>query len=194
MTLQMCTVQKLCKKHPIDSNTIQLNFFYYGKKTILKWQFVKSKYLLILREAFAVRFGDFRIINSCKYEKLPIRIFSRNRKRGFCNTVQNPCNQIAVCNYCKFPMCKQQKKYISDGNFCHFKFCYNKINQFCNTVQNLATKLPSAITATLFFFQLLLCVVILVRNSWFLSPPVPSKREKNIQTETTQFASVFIFF
>ena len=60
-----------------------------------------------------------------------------------------------------FP-CVNSKKTFSNGYFCHFKFCYNKINQFCNTVQNLATKLPSAITATLFFFQLLLCVVILM--------------------------------
>ena len=37
-------------------------------------------------------------------------------------------------------------------------------------------------------------VVIKVRNIWFLSPLVPSKREKNIQTETTQFDSVCIFF
>ena len=33
-----------------------------------------------------------------------------------------------------------------------------------------------------------------VRNIWFLSPLVLSKREKNIQTETTQFVSVCIFF
>ena len=32
-----------------------------------------------------------------------------------------------------------------------------------------------------------------VRNICFLSPLVPSKREKNLQTETTQFVSVCIF-
>ena len=31
-------------------------------------------------------------------------------------------------------------------------------------------------------------------NIWYLSPLVPSKREKNMQTETNQFVSVFIFF
>ena len=33
-----------------------------------------------------------------------------------------------------------------------------------------------------------------VRNIWFFSPLVPSKREKNIQTVTTQFVSVCIIF
>ena len=37
-------------------------------------------------------------------------------------------------------------------------------------------------------------VVSQVRNIYFLSPLVPSKREKNIQTEITQFVSVCIFF
>ena len=33
-----------------------------------------------------------------------------------------------------------------------------------------------------------------VGNIWFLSPLIPSKQEQNIQTETTWFASVCIFF
>ena len=117
---------------------------------------------------------------------MPIRIFCRNRKRGFCNTVQNLAIKLPSAMTSNFPCVNSKKNTFSNGNVCHFKFCYNKINQFCNTVQNLATKLPSAITATLFFFQLLLCVVILVRNIWFLSPLVHSKREKSIQTETTK--------
>ena len=33
-----------------------------------------------------------------------------------------------------------------------------------------------------------------VRKIWFLSPLVPSKQEKNLQTETTKFVSICIFF
>ena len=88
-----------------------------------------------------MRLGHFMIINSYKYEKMPIRIFCRNRKRGFCNTVQNLAIKLPSAMTSNFPCVNSKKNTFSNGNVCHFKFCYNMINQFCNTVQNLANQI-----------------------------------------------------